>query len=204
MAQRDVVPLFAPAKLLPLRVRTATRLSDDELFELCVCNRGLRVERTASGELVIMSPTGGETGKRNFRLIVQLGTWAAQDGSGIGFDSSTGFILPNGAERAPDAAWLRRDRWTSLSAADRRKFVPLCPDFVVELRSPSDDLAELQSKIQEYVDCGALLGWLLDVDARHVWIYRPGHAPVFAENANRVSGDPELPGFVLRVDDLDA
>ena len=127
MAQAHALPIYALNKHFPVRVRPASRLSDDELFELCARNRGLRIERSASGEIVVMSPTGGETGRRNFLLLAQLGAWAARDGSGVGFDSSTGFLLPNGAERAPDAAWLRRERWEALTRDQRRQFVPSVP-----------------------------------------------------------------------------
>src|SRR5260370_41923384 len=123
-------PLRAPVAHLPMRVRLAVRLNDDALFELCRLNRELRIERTKDGELLIKSPTGGETGKRNFALIGLFGAWVARDGTGVGFDSSTGFILPNGAERAPDAAWVKKERWAALTPEQRRKFAPLCPDFV--------------------------------------------------------------------------
>ncbi|MGO9833401.1 MAG: Uma2 family endonuclease [Polyangiaceae bacterium] len=197
MAQPDVIPIYAFAHHFPVRVRPASRLSDDELFELCARNRNLHIEQTSEGEVIVMSPTGGDSGRRNFLLIVQLGAWAARDGTGVGFDSSTGFLLPNGAERAPDASWLRRDRWDALTGEQRRKFVPLCPDFVVELRSPSDDLAELEAKMDEYVACGARLGWLIDVEAKRAWIYRPGRPVESLENAQTLTADPELPGLVL-------
>jgi Uma2 family endonuclease len=203
MAQHDAVPIYAFEEHFPVRVRPASRVSDDDLFELCARNPELAIERTAEGEIIVMSPTGGETGRRNFQLIVQLGMWAARDGSGIGFDSSTGFLLPNGAERAPDAAWLRRERWEALTREQRRKFVPLCPDFVIELRSPSNDLAELQAKMDEYVVCGARLGWLVDVDAKRAWVYRPSRPVEAIENASSLQGDPELPGFTLELATLE-
>ena len=177
------------------------RISDDALFELCRINRDLRIERTADGEIVIMAPTGGETGARNFTLIGQFYVWASRDGRGIGFDSSTGFVLPNGAERSPDVAWVRRERWEALTREARRKLVPLCPDFVIELLSPSDDLDEQQDKMREYLANGASLGWLVDIDGRRVEVYRPGGAAEEIEGARTVSGEPLLPGFVL---DLDA
>jgi Uma2 family endonuclease len=203
MAQHHAVPIYAFEEHFPVRVRPASRVSDDDLFELCARNPELAIERTAEGEIIVMSPTGGETGRRNFQLIVQLGMWAARDGSGIGFDSSTGFLLPNGAERAPDAAWLRRERWEALTREQRRKFVPLCPDFVIELRSPSNDLAELQAKMDEYVVCGARLGWLVDVDAKRAWVYRPSRPVEAIENASSLQGDPELPGFTLELATLE-
>jgi len=202
MAQPNVLPIYALERHFPVRVRVATRLSDDELFDLCVQNRELRIERTKEGELIFMSPTGSEAGRRNFQLIVALGVWAARDGTGVGFDSSTGFLLPNGAERSPDAAWVRRERWEALTPEQRRKFAPLCPDFVVELRSPSDSLAELHAKMHEYVECGARLAWLIDVDDGRAWVYRPGRQVETIENAKALSGEPELPGFVLELSAL--
>ena len=200
MAQPNALPIYALD--FPVRVRVATRLSDDELFDLCVQNRELRIERTKEGELIIASPIGSEAGRRNFQLIVALGVWAARDGTGVGFDSSTGFLLPNGAERSPDAAWVRRERWEALTPEQRHKFAPLCPDFVVELRSPSDSLAELHAKMQEYVECGARLAWLIDVDDGRAWVYRPGRHVESIENAKAISGEPELPGFVLELSAL--
>jgi Uma2 family endonuclease len=197
MAQPHAIPIYGFAEHFPVRVRPATRLSDDALFELCARNPELGIERTADGEIIVMSPTGGETGRRNFHLVVQLGIWAMRDGTGIGFDSSTGFLLPNGAERSPDASWLRRERWEALTPEQRRKFVPLCPDFVIELRSPSNDLAELQAKMEEFVACGASLGWLVDIDAKRAWVYRPGRPVEAIEGASILHGDPELPGFAL-------
>jgi Uma2 family endonuclease len=158
---------------LPLRVRTAVPLSDDELFELCQVNGDLRIERTADGEILVMPPTGGETGRQNSALTVQLGRWSELDGSGVSFDSSTGFLLPNGAERSPDAAWVALTRWQALTAEDRAKFAPICPDFVVELWSRSDELGNLRAKMEEYRACGARLGWLIDPVERRVHIYRP-------------------------------
>lgn len=196
-SDRAGVSILALLRHLPLRLRPAQPLDDAELYEFCRANGDLRIERTQGGELIIMSATGSETGRRNFNLIGQLSAWAARDGTGVGFDSSTGFILPNGAERSPDAAWLRREAWERLSTAQRAKFAPLCPDFVVELRSPSDDLSELHAKLREYLACGARLGWLIDPDERRVWVYRPNAAVAELQSPTRVSADPELPGFEL-------
>lgn len=182
---------------LPMRIRLASPLGDDDLFDLCAANRELRIERTSDGELVIMPPTGGETGRRNFDLVGQFSAWVRLDGSGIGFDSSTGFLLPNGAERAPDVAWVSKVRWNALSAAQRRKFPPLCPDFVIELRSPTDTLAAQQAKLEEYLACGAGLGWLIDADERCVYVYRPGRPVEVVGHAAELRGDPELPGLVI-------
>ncbi len=196
---RETVPIVTPLRHLPMRVRAAVPITDDALFEFCRINRDLRIERTKEGELLIMSPTGGETGRRNFTLIGIFAAWSARNGTGVGFDSSTGFLLPNGAERSPDLAWVQRHRWDKLTADQRGRFVPLCPDFVVELRSPSDDLAELQAKMEEYRDDGAALGWLIDPEQRCVFVYRRG-APVERTDAPAsLSGEPTLPGFVLDI-----
>jgi Uma2 family endonuclease len=189
--------LVARWRHLPMRIRLAAPLGDDDLFDLCAANRELRIERSTDGELVIMPPTGGETGRRNFDLIGQFAAWVRRDGTGIGFDSSTGFLLPNGAERAPDVAWVRRSRWDALTESQRRKFPPLCPDFVIELRSASDTLAAGQAKLEEYIACGARLGWLIDPDERRAHVYRPGRAVEVREQATELRGDPVLPALHL-------
>jgi Uma2 family endonuclease len=189
--------LVARWRDLPMRIRLAAPLGDDELFEFCAANRDLRIERTVDGELLIMPPTGGETGRRNFDLIGQFAAWVKRDGTGLGFDSSTGFLLPNGAERAPDLAWVTRSRWNALSEMQRRKFPPLCPDFVLELRSPSDNLAEQRAKLDEYIACGARLGWLVDPEDRRAYVYRPHRAAEIVDQPIELLGDPELPGFLL-------
>lgn len=182
---------------LVLHLHPVINLTDDQFFEFCQINRDLRIERTATGELLIMPPTGTETGGRNFNLIGQLWVWVNQDGTGIGFDSSTGFTLPNGAQRSPDAAWVKLERWNALTPEQQKKFAPICPDFVVELRSASDNLEPLKSKMQEYIDNGALLGWLIDRKNRQVYIYRPEVPVERLDNPASVSGDPLLSGFVL-------
>jgi Uma2 family endonuclease len=183
------------ARHFPIRVRPASRLSDDELFELCARNKDLRIERTEGGELVVMSPTGGETSRRNAALVAALVVWASKDGRGVVFDSNGGFVLPNGAERAPDASWVRKDRWDALTAAQRDRFPPLCPDFVVELRSPSDEVDELHEKMREYAANGARLGWLLDPGTRRVWVFEPGSEPACLEDPATLSGGSVLPGL---------
>lgn len=173
------------------------RLTDEEFLQFCRENADWRIERSAEGDLILMPPAGGETGSRNSQLNRLLGNWAEVDGTGIVFDSSTGFTLPSGAVRAPDAAWALRGRWETLSPEERRKFPPLCPDFVVELRSPSDALDTLQAKMEEYLANGARLGWLIDPDERKVYVYRPDAEVVCLENPAQIDGDPVLPGFVL-------
>jgi Uma2 family endonuclease len=172
-------------------------LTDEQFFEFCQINRDLRIERTATGELLIMPPTGSETGGRNFRLNGQLYNWTEQNETGVGFDSSTGFTLPNGAKVSPDAAWVKLERWNALTPEQQQKFAPICPDFVIKLRSASDNLTPLKTKMQEYIDNGALLGWLIDCKKRQVYIYRPGVAVECLDNPATVTGDPVLPGFVL-------
>jgi Uma2 family endonuclease len=189
----------APSEITPLvlKMSPAIEMTDDQFFEFCQLNRNLRIERTAKGELIIMPPTGSETGNRNFDLIVQLGIWTRQDGTGIGFDSSAGFTLPNGATKSSDAAWIKLKRWENIPPEQRAKFAPICPDFVVELRSPSDRLQPLKDKLQEYIDNGASLGWLIDRKNREVYIYRPQQKVECLDNPSTLSGDRLLPGFVL-------
>ncbi len=190
------VAIVAQWQHLPLRMRVARPLTADELFQFCSANRDLHIERTADGEIIIMPPTGAETGRRNADITAQLVVWAKRDGSGVAFDSSTGFLLSNEAERSPDAAWVRKERWDALTSEQKKKFAPLCPDFVLELRSPNDTLEDLKLKMAEYVACGARLGWLVDPEERRVHVYGPGGCSVL-ESPEHVSGDPELPGFVL-------
>jgi Uma2 family endonuclease len=172
-------------------------VTEEDFFAFCQLNPDWRLERTAEGEVIFMPPAGGETGRQNSQFNRLLGNWAEADGTGVVFDSSTGFELPNGAKRSPDAAWVRRSRWEALTPEQRRKFPPLCPDFVAELRSPSDALETLQEKMEEYLANGAELGWLIDPLERKVTIYRPGTEPVCLDNPEQVNGDPVLPGFVL-------
>lgn len=181
---------------------SALRLSDDELFELCGRNKELRIERTSKGDLIVMTPAGGETSHRNLEVAIALGAWAKRDSSGVAFDSSGGFLLPNGAMRSPDAAWVERSRWQALEPEQRRKFVPLAPDFVLELRSPSDRLPDLRAKMEEYRACGVRLGWLIDPEERRVHVYRPDRVPEVLEAPARLTGDPELPGFVLDLESI--
>ena len=172
-------------------------LSAEDFFQLCGANPDLRMERTAEGEIVIMAPAGGDSGNRNFDIVGALYAWVKRDGRGFGFDSSTGFELPDGAVRAPDAAWVRRERLAGLAAAKRMRFLVLAPDFVIELRSPSDRPRDLEAKMAAYMANGVRLGWLIDPYERTVTVYRPGQEPQQLADPTEVSGDPELPGFVL-------
>lgn len=177
-------------------------LTDEQFYEFCQINRDLRIERTARGEVVIMPPAGWKTSERNSEIGMQLRIWAKREGTGVVTDSSGGFVLPNGATRSPDAAWITHARLAALTAEQRDKFLPLCPDFALELRSPTDTLTALQAKMQEYLDNGARLGLLIDPVQRRVYVYRP-QAPVEClENPGAVAGDPVLPGFILDLRDI--
>ena len=178
------------------------KVNDHEFFEFCQQNPGWHMELTSAGDLLIMPPTGGETGRINFNLTVFFGAWVDSDGTGIGFDSSTGFTLPNGAKRWPDLAWVSRARWEALTAEEQEEFPPLCPDFVVEIRSRSDSIATLQTKMAEYLVNGAQLGWLIDPIEKKVYIYRPSAEVDCLENPQSISGAPVLPGFTLDVQRL--
>ena len=169
-----------------------------ELFEqFCAMNDDMRIELTAEGIIEIMPPTFGFTGNRNIKVAAQLENWTTADDSGIAFDSSTGFTLPNGAVRSPDASWVSNARYDLLLPEEKDSFTPLCPDFVVELRSRSDRLSVLQAKMDEYMVNGARLGWLLDPLEQRAHIYRPGVQPEILDKPDSLSAEPELPGFTL-------
>jgi Uma2 family endonuclease len=177
-------------------------LTDEQFFQMCQKNSNYRFERTASGEILIMSPTGSDTGRRNVKITTQLDIWNSDTNLGEVFDSSTGFTLPNGAERSPDASWIKIERWNALTPEQQEKFAPICPDFVVELRSPSDSLKDLQEKMQEYIENGAQLGWLIDRKNKRVEIYRPGEDVEILNNPTSLSGENVLPGFVLNLQQI--
>jgi Uma2 family endonuclease len=201
-AERTSLQIETTSLRLPLLVRPSAPVSDEAFYEFCRANRELRIERTADGEILIMSPTGGETGRRNFALIGQFWAWTRTNREGVGFDSSTGFLLPNGAERSPDLAWVRGDRWSALEPKQRERLVPLCPDFVAELRSPSDDLDVLRDELAEYMACGCELAWLLDPTTRAVHVYRADQEPAILDEPEVVSGEPLLPGFTLELAEI--
>jgi Uma2 family endonuclease len=175
------------------------QMTTAEFYEFCLANRDLRIERNASGDAIVMPPAFADIGNRNFKFALQLGNWAEKDGTGESFDSSAGFTLPNGATRSPDASWIRSERWNALTEEQKASFAPICPDFVIELRSASDRLSTLQDKMQEYIDNGALLGFLIDRKNRTVHLYRPHQTPQILENPEAVEGSPELPGFMLKM-----
>ncbi|NMF85407.1 Uma2 family endonuclease [Nodosilinea sp. P-1105] len=172
-------------------------LTDEAFYQLCQANPDIKFERSAQGELIIMAPTGGESGRRNADITIELGLWNRQTQLGYVFDSSTCFKLPNGAERSPDAAWIEASRWQALSPEDREKFPPIAPDFVIELRSLSDSLARLQAKMAEYRDNGVRLGWLINPQDQQVEIYRPGQDVEILNAPAELRGDPVLLGFSL-------
>jgi Uma2 family endonuclease len=176
------------------------QITDEEFSQICQDNRDLRFEKNRKGDLIIMSPAGDETSYRNGRLTQQLFNWSDRDGTGIPFDSSAGFILPNGAVRSPDASWIPLEKWEQISAQNREKFSPICPDFVIELRSGSDSLKSLQEKMREYIENGTRLGWLINRKQRQVEIYRQGQEVEILDNPQTLSGEEVLPNFVLHLD----
>jgi len=174
-------------------------ITDDEFFDFCMLNEDLRIEMSREGELIIMLPTGGEAGRRNFKLAVEFGAWVKADGTGEGFDSSTVFKLPNGAKRSPDLSWIRRERWEALTDKQRKKFPPICPDFVVELRSESDKPNKLKAKMTEYIVNGAQLGWLIDPFEHKAYIFKPDAEVEILSKPAILSGEPLLKGLELNL-----
>ncbi len=183
-----------------LKIPSDWNITEEKFFEFCQINRDLRIETNKFGELLIMSPTGSETGNREGNTFGQLWVWSEEDGTGIVFSSSAGFTLSTGAKKSPDASWIKLERWQSLSQEEKERFAPICPDFVIELMSPSDSLKTLQAKMEEYMaEPEIKLGWLIDRKERKVYIYRPGMLTECLENPESVSGEPVLPGFVLNM-----
>ena len=182
---------------LTLNLPSALKLTDEQFEKLALANRDIRLELTAKGELVIMPPTGGETGNRNFELYLDLGNWNRRMRLGKAFDSSTGFQLPNGAKRSPDMSWITLQRWEGLSETQRQNFLPLCPDFAVELVSESDDLSSTQAKMLEYVNNGLRLGWLIVPKFKWVEIYGSEQTVERLQSPRRLSGQEVLPGLVV-------
>lgn len=184
---------------LTLQLPPNLKFTDEEFEQIVAVNKELRLELTAEGELVIMSPTGGETGNRNFDLLGQLWFWNSQKNLGKAFDSSTGFKLPNGGTRSPDASWVKMERWDALTSQQRKKYLPLCPDFAVELVSETDDVEDTQAKMLEYLASGLLLGWLINPKEKQVIIYRPNLVPEVLQSPTSLSGEDVLPGFILNL-----
>lgn len=183
--------------MIALNLCPTLQLTDEVFAQLCQQNPNLRLERTAQGELIAMSPAGSESGRQNLSLSAQLWQWNQQAKLGVAFDSSAGFTLPNGAIRSPDAAWIEKTCWERLTPEQRRKFAPLCPDFVLELKSPSDELSTLQAKLREYMDNGAQLGWLIDSENQQVYCYRAEQPVQRLDQPSALSGETVLPNFVM-------
>ncbi|MEL7036463.1 MAG: Uma2 family endonuclease [Cyanobacteria bacterium J06592_8] len=183
-----------------INIPSAFKITEEQFHILVTANQDLRLERTANGELIIMPPTGGNTGKRNAQLLAQFVIWNNQTKLGEVFDSSTAFRLPNGADRSPDVSWVKIERWNQLTLEEQETFPPLCPDFVVELRSRTDTMQSLREKMQEYLDNGIRLGWLIDPKNKIVEIYRPQQAVSILNKPNTLSGEDILPGFNLTLE----
>ncbi|HEY5381013.1 MAG TPA: Uma2 family endonuclease [Acidobacteriaceae bacterium] len=184
---------------LPVRLRFERPLTDDELLHFCAVNDLLRIERDKNGELVLMSPTGAEGGGRNAELTTDLMLWAREDGGGKVFDSNTGFTLPDGSMRSPDASWVSWGKWNGLTREQQKQFAPICPEFVIELRSESDRLDDLRAKMGEWIANGAELAWLIDPERKAVEVYRPGREPEVLEGTSAVYGEGPAGGFVLEL-----
>ena len=185
-----------------LHIPPILRLTAEQFEQLAAANQDLRLELTAAGELLIMPPTGEETGKRNFDLNGQLWLWNRQNRLGIAFDSSTGFRLPNGSIRSPDASWVKMARWEALTQKQKQKFLPLCPDFAVELLSETDELEDTQKKMQEYLENGLRLGWLINPKLQQVEISRPNQPIEVLQTPKTLSGEDILPGFILDLEQI--
>lgn len=175
-------------------------LTDDQFYQLCRANPDVKFERNAKRELIITSPTGGETGNQNFEIAADFAIWNRQTKLGVCFDSSTCFSLPNGGDRSPDVSWIKQERWDALTPEEKEKFPPIAPDFVLELMSPTDSLIKTQEKMQEYMDSGVKLGWLINRKTRRVEIYRLGQPVEILESPTQLSGEDILPGFVLNLE----
>ncbi|MCM0590958.1 MAG: Uma2 family endonuclease [Gloeotrichia echinulata DVL01] len=182
-----------------LNLDPIVHLSDEQFYKLCMANGDVNLEKSSAGELIIVGPVGGESGNREAELITDLNIWNRQTKLGKVFSSSTIFRLPNGAKRSPDAAWVKLERWEALTAEEQKKFPPLTPDFVIELRSETDSLKTLQEKMQEYVENGLRLGWLINLQQQQVEIYRLGQPVEVVEIPALLSGEEVLPGFELQV-----
>jgi Uma2 family endonuclease len=188
----DTLPAMV-VHLGPLR----SRLSDEEFEAFCARNPELRIEMTSEGDMIIMLPVTPEGSRRNFKLTGRFAAWAETDGSGVGFESSAAFTLPNGAKRSPDVSWMRKESWDALTPEQQDEFTHICPDFVVEVRSKTDRLRVLQAKMNEYIENGAQLGWLIDPRRHEVHVYRPDTVVEILSHPQTISGEPLLPGFVL-------
>lgn len=199
--EKPVIDDFGISRFV-LQVSPFIEMNDEQFFEFCQAHRDYRIERNSKGEIIIMPPTGWETGDKNAEITTQLRNWAKQDGSGKSADSSAGYKMPNGATMSPDASWILNERLEKVSLAKRRKFLPLAPDFVIELRSESDSLTKLKEKMQEYIENGVSLGWLIDAGEHKIYVYRPEREVETLDNPAEISGEPVLKGFVLNLKEI--
>jgi Uma2 family endonuclease len=201
MVQTIPSPPERIARWLALDLKSI-RLTHQQFQQVCRDNPDLRLELTSSGGLIVMPPAGSQTGHRNANLTQQLGAWAKKDGTGLAFDSSTGFTLPDESILSPDASWVTRERWQVLNEEERERFAHLCPDFVIELRSRWNTLKAQQEKMQQYLDNGTQLGWFIDPRNRRVFIYRKGEEVEVLNDPVAISGDPVLKGLVLELTEI--
>ena len=201
MSHRESTVETLSAPMFMLNV-SSLDLTDEQFEQICRDNRELRIELTSKGDLIIMPPSGSRTGLRNSKINQRLANWAELDGTGVTFDSSTGFTLPDGSKRSPDASWIRREKWEGLTSKEQRGFTPIVPDFVIELWSPSDSWRLLEEKMRDYIRNGVRLGWLIDPDNKRVFIYRMDHSVELLEDPSSLSGDPVLPGFVFSLEEI--
>ncbi len=199
--EKVVVNEYGLSKFV-LQIRPFLTMDDEQFFKFCQANRDVRIERSSNGEIIIMPPTGSETGDRNAEITTQLRNWAKKDKKGKTYDSSTGFELPNSATISPDASWVRKERIKQFTAKQREKFLPLCPDFVIELRSVSDSLKDLRKKMEEYIENGASLGWLIDPKNKIVYVYRPNLEVEILQNPQTISGEVVLENFELDLTEI--
>jgi len=199
--EKPVINEFGISRFV-LQFSPVVELTDEQFFEFCQANRDVRIERNSQGDVIIMPPTGWETGNKNAEINFQLRLWAKRDGRGKTADSSAGFKMPNGATVSPDASWILNERLEKISPENRRKFLPLAPDFVIELRSESDSLQKLKEKMQEYIENGVSLGWLIDPTEKRIYVYRQNAQVETLENQKEISGDPLLKGFVLNLKEI--
>ena len=186
------------SRLAPLTLEAAD-MSDEEFYTLCMDNPDLRIERNANGKIIIMPPTTSETGRRNSEIHLEIGIWNRKHKLGVTFDSSTGFKLPNGADRSPDTAWITNERWNALPPEQKKRFAPIVPDFVLELRSDDQSLSELREKMDEYMDCGCRLGWLVDPQNRRTYVYSANGDIQTVKFDEVLSGGDVMPGLELRM-----
>lgn len=199
--EKPVINEFGVSRFV-LQFDPFIKMTDDQFFDFCQANRDVRIERNSQREIIVMPPTGWETSDKNAEIIMQLRIWAKKDGRGKSTDSSGGYVLPNGAVMSPDASWILNERLEKIPPAKRRKFLPLAPDFVIELRSASDSLKKLQEKMEEYIQNGVSLGWLIDVKNKKIHVYKTNAETEVLENPTEISGEPLLKGFTLNLKEI--